>query len=63
MAIYKHVANKEELLDAMVDLVFELEFSSGSGWRAAMRERAISMREAMLRHPWAVGVISGFVSR
>src|SRR5262252_3405407 len=34
MALYKHVADKDELLDGMVDLVFaEIEFSSGSGWR------------------------------
>ena len=56
MALYKHVADKDELLDGMVDLVFaEIEFSSGSGWRSAMRGRAISVREALLRHPWAVG--------
>ncbi len=56
MAIYKHVASKEELLDAMVDVVFsEVEVPGGVGWRRAMRERAISMRQALLRHPWAVG--------
>jgi AcrR family transcriptional regulator len=58
MALYKHVANKDELLDAMVDVVFdEIEFSTGTGWRAAMRARAISMREGLLRHPWAVGLM------
>ena len=58
MALYKHVANKEELLDGMVDVVFgEVEFRSGSAWRRAMRERAISMREALLRHRWAVGLM------
>jgi AcrR family transcriptional regulator len=58
MALYKHVANKEELLDGMVDVVFgEVEFSGGAGWGAAMRERAISMRQALLRHPWAVGLM------
>src|SRR5215469_7536776 len=56
MALYKHVADKDELLDGMVDLVFaEIEFPSGSGWRKAMRSRAMSIREALLRHPWAVG--------
>ena len=55
MALYKHVANKDELLDAMVDVVFgELEFPTGAGWRTAMRARAISMREGLLRHPWAI---------
>jgi AcrR family transcriptional regulator len=58
MALYKHVANKEELLDGMVDVVFgEVEFSSEGGWRAALRERARKMREALLRHPWAVGLM------
>jgi len=58
MALYKHVANKEELLDGMVDVVFgEVKIRSGSAWRTAMRERAISMREALLRHRWAIGLM------
>ena len=58
MALYKHVANKDELLDAMVDVVFgEVEFATGAGWRTAMRARAISMRGGLLRHPWAVGLM------
>src|SRR6266568_9123033 len=52
MALYKHVANKEELLDGMVDIVFgEVEFpSSGADWKTAMRQRGISMRQALSRH-------------
>ena len=58
MALYKHVASKEELLDGMVDVVFgEVEFPSGAAWRTAMRERAIRMREALLRHRWAIGLM------
>jgi AcrR family transcriptional regulator len=58
MALYKHVAHKEQLLGGMVDVVFdEVPFTSGAGWRRAMRERAISMREALLRHPWAIGLM------
>jgi len=59
MAPYKHVANKEDLLDGMVDIVFgEVEFpSSGADWKAAMRQRAISMREALSRHRWAIGLM------
>jgi AcrR family transcriptional regulator len=59
MAIYKHVANKDELLDGMIDLVYsEIEFrSGGSHWKTAMRQRARSMREALLRHPWAIGLM------
>ncbi|MBO0833602.1 MAG: TetR/AcrR family transcriptional regulator C-terminal domain-containing protein, partial [Actinobacteria bacterium] len=56
MALYKHVADKDELLDLMIDLIFaEVTVPTGSGWRAAMRGRASGMRAALLRHPWAVG--------
>jgi AcrR family transcriptional regulator len=59
MALYKHVANKEELLDGMVDIVFgEVEFpSSGADWKTAMRQRGISMRQALSRHRWAIGLM------
>jgi AcrR family transcriptional regulator len=59
MALYKHVANKEELLDGMVDIVFsEIELPSGDlDWRLAMRSRAISTREALRRHSWAIGMM------
>ena len=55
MSLYKHVANKEALLDGMVDLVFaEIELPSpGDGWRTAMRARAVSARNALTRHAWA----------
>jgi AcrR family transcriptional regulator len=59
MALYKHVANKEELLDGMVDVVFaEIELPSEElDWRSAMRGRAISTREALKRHSWAIGMM------
>ena len=59
MALYKHVANKEELLDGMVDIVFgEIELPSVDlDWRYAMRRRAISTREALKRHSWAIGMM------
>jgi AcrR family transcriptional regulator len=55
MSLYKHVANKEDLLDGMVDVVFgEIELPpAGTDWRTAMRRRAISVRGALIRHPWA----------
>src|SRR5713226_3722463 len=55
MSVYNHVANKEDILDGIVDLVFsEIALPSGKGeWKPAMRERAISAHEALLRHPWA----------
>jgi AcrR family transcriptional regulator len=59
MALYKHVANKEDLLDGMVDVVFsEIELPAGDlGWRSAMRRRAISTRAALKRHSWAIGMM------
>lgn len=55
MALYKHVANKEQLLDGMVDLVVE-EFETpaeDAAWQDAVRQRVLSARRAVLRHPWA----------
>jgi AcrR family transcriptional regulator len=59
MALYKHVPNKEELLDDMVDTVFsEMEPPSGDeDWRSALRGRALSAREALKRHSWAIGLM------
>jgi AcrR family transcriptional regulator len=61
MSVYHYVRNKEELLDAMVDVVFgEIEPpAAGGDWRAAMRRRAISTRAALNRHRWAVGLMEG----
>jgi AcrR family transcriptional regulator len=59
MALYKHVANKEELLDGMLDVVVgEIDPPvSGADWRIAMRQRILSARQALLRHPWASRVL------
>jgi AcrR family transcriptional regulator len=59
MALYKHVANKEELLDGMVDVVVAEIDTHGQdlGWKAAVRQRILSARQAQLRHPWASQVI------
>jgi AcrR family transcriptional regulator len=59
MSLYHHVANKDDILDGMVDVVFsEIELSSnGVDWKTAMRERAISAREVLSRHPWAIGLL------
>lgn len=56
MSLYKHVANKDDLLDGMVDSVFaEIELARyARGWRKAVRDRAISVRAVLRRHPWAV---------
>ena len=59
MSLYNHVRNKVEMLDGMVDVVFgEIELpASGEEWRTAMRKRAVSARQALLRHPWAIGLM------
>jgi AcrR family transcriptional regulator len=59
MSLYNHVANKDDMLDGMVDLVFsEIALPADQGdWVGAMRERAISAREALLRHPWATSLM------
>lgn len=61
MSLYNHVAHKDDLLDAMVDLVFgEIEDPAvGGDWSAEMRRRAMSVREVLSRHPWAVGLMEG----
>jgi hypothetical protein len=59
MSLYNHVANKSELLDGMVDVVFgEIDLPGGeSDWRSAMRQRAISARTVLSRHRWAIGLM------
>jgi AcrR family transcriptional regulator len=59
MALYYHVANKEEILDGIVDLVFsEIELpSAGSEWRSEIIRRAESARRVLRRHPWAIGLM------
>ncbi|MEA2218853.1 MAG: hypothetical protein QOJ35_1479, partial [Solirubrobacteraceae bacterium] len=59
MSLYHYVPNKEELLDGMVDIVFgEIELPpTGVDWRTAMRRRALSTREVLNRHRWAVGLM------
>jgi AcrR family transcriptional regulator len=57
MSLYNHVANKSDLVDGMIDVVFgEIELPRDEpDWRAAMRRRAISARRVLGRHPWAIG--------
>ncbi|MQB01435.1 MAG: TetR family transcriptional regulator [Actinobacteria bacterium] len=58
MALYKHVANKDDLVDGMVDVVFgEIDHPpSGTDWKTAMRQRALSARQVLSRHRWAIGL-------
>jgi AcrR family transcriptional regulator len=59
MALYKHVANKDELLDGMVDVIVgEIHPPvHGAEWKSAVRHRILSARRALLAHPWASRVI------
>jgi AcrR family transcriptional regulator len=61
MTLYYYVPNKVQLIDGMVDIVFsEIEPpSSELHWKTAMRRRAVSTREALNRHRWAVGNMEG----
>jgi AcrR family transcriptional regulator len=64
MSLYHYVANKDELLDGMVDVVFsEIELpTTDVDWKTAMRRRAISTRGALARHRWAVGLLQSSTS-
>jgi AcrR family transcriptional regulator len=59
MALYKHVSNKDEMLDGMVDVIIgEIDPPpSGTDWKSAIRQRVLSARSTLLRHPWASRVI------
>jgi AcrR family transcriptional regulator len=59
MALYKHVANKDELLNGMIDIVFsEIEAPSGDAdWKTELRRRAVSARHVLKRHSWAIGLM------
>ena len=64
MSLYNHVANKEEILDGIVDLaVSEIEIpSEADPWQIAMTRRAVSAHAVLLRHPWACGLIMSRVN-
>jgi AcrR family transcriptional regulator len=59
MSLYNHVANKDDILDGMVDLVVsEIDLPlEPADWREAMRRRAISAQAVFSRHPWASGLV------
>ena len=64
MSLYHYVASKEELLDAMIDIVFdEIELPpDDTDWQSAIRRRAISARQVLARHPWAIGLMESRTS-
>jgi len=59
MSLYNHVANKDDILDGIVDLVLsDIDVPpSGTDWKPAMRHRAISAHEVLLAHPWAAMLV------
>jgi AcrR family transcriptional regulator len=59
MALYHHFESKEEVLDGMIDLVFdEIDLTpSPADWKMTLRQRSISARDALARHPWAIGLM------
>jgi len=58
MSLYHHVSAKEDILNGMVDAVFaEVEVPQDTDWRTAMALRAHSLRAALKRHPWALGLM------
>jgi AcrR family transcriptional regulator len=64
MSVYHHVANKDEILDGIVDIVFsEMELPRVDGdWRAELRRRASSARKVLRAHPWAIGLLESRTS-
>ena len=59
MSLYYYVANKDDILNAIVDLVVsEIELPSpGADWKAAIRKTAISAHDVLVRHPWAASLM------
>jgi AcrR family transcriptional regulator len=59
MSLYNHVTNKDDILDGIVDVVFgEIGLPPrGADWKTSMRQRAISAREVLSRHSWAIGLM------
>ncbi len=64
MSLYNHVTGKEQIIVGIIDLVLEEidVLLTATDWKASMRRRAISAREAMLRHPWAAALIESHSS-
>ncbi|MGM0931025.1 MAG: TetR/AcrR family transcriptional regulator [Actinomycetota bacterium] len=59
MSLYRHVSNRDDLIDAMIDVLFgEIPLPLGSAhWRMAMRDRALALRDLLARHRWAIGLM------
>lgn len=65
MSLYHHVANKDAILDGLVDLVFGevvVPEPNGADWRTPVRARMVSLHDALGRHPWAISVLESRTS-
>jgi AcrR family transcriptional regulator len=64
MSVYHHVANKDEILDGIVDIVFsEIDLPAvGGAWRSELAVRARSARQVLRRHPWAISLLESRTS-
>ncbi|MBA2557348.1 MAG: TetR/AcrR family transcriptional regulator, partial [Chloroflexi bacterium] len=64
MSLYHHLANKDVILDGMVEMVFgEIELpSQDTDWKVAMRRRGTSVRSVLTRHPWAISIMESRTS-
>lgn len=64
MSLYHHLANKDVILDGMVEMVFgEIELPShDTDWKVAMRRRGTSVRSVLTRHPWAISIMESRTS-
>ncbi len=64
MSLYNHVANKDEVLDGMVDLIIgEITLPRpGGDWKTAMRLRANSAHAVLLAHPWAALLLASRIN-
>jgi AcrR family transcriptional regulator len=64
MSLYNHVSNKEDLINGMIDTLYgEIELPShDDGWKTALRKRSVSVRDVLLRHPWANGLMDSATS-
>lgn len=64
MSVYHYVANKDEILDGIVDIVFsEIDVPAADGdWTAEMMRRGISARQVLRRHPWAIPLLQSRTS-
>ncbi|HEX2153753.1 MAG TPA: TetR/AcrR family transcriptional regulator [Acidimicrobiia bacterium] len=64
MAIYHHVANKDEILDGIINMVFaEIDLPpTDTDWKTAMRQHAVSARHVLARHPWAIPLMESRIN-